>query len=69
MLLIDDVVTTGATLYEGAKTLQGTGSGSVRGLVLARVVRHEMQPLLCGTDFFIERYDRRRVLRYGVIIF
>jgi predicted amidophosphoribosyltransferase len=42
VLLIDDVVTTGASFYEAAKTPQGTVSGSVRGLVLTRVVRHEM---------------------------
>jgi predicted amidophosphoribosyltransferase len=39
VLLIDDVVTKGATLYEVARTRQRTGSGSVRGLVLARVLR------------------------------
>ena len=40
VLLIDDVMTTGATLYEAARTLQKAGSGPVRGLVLARVLRH-----------------------------
>ena len=40
VLLIDDVMTTGATLYEAAKTLHRVGSGPVRGLVLARVLRH-----------------------------
>ena len=40
VLLIDDVMTTGATLYEAAKTLHRAGSGPVRGLVLARVLRH-----------------------------
>ena len=40
VLLVDDVMTTGATLYEAARTLQKAGSGPVRGLVLARVLRH-----------------------------
>ncbi len=40
VLLIDDVMTTGATLYEAARTLHWAGSGPVRGLVLARVLRH-----------------------------
>jgi predicted amidophosphoribosyltransferase len=40
VLLIDDVMTTGATLYEAARTLQKVRSGRVRGLVLARVLRH-----------------------------
>jgi predicted amidophosphoribosyltransferase len=40
VLLIDDVMTTGATLYEAAITLQKVRSGPVRGLVLARVLRH-----------------------------
>jgi predicted amidophosphoribosyltransferase len=40
VLLIDDVMTTGATLYEAAKTPHRAGSGPVRGLVLARVLRH-----------------------------
>jgi predicted amidophosphoribosyltransferase len=43
VLLIDDVMTTGANLYEAAKTLHlGGGSGPVRELVLARVLRHEL---------------------------
>ena len=45
MLLIDDVMTEGATLYEAARTLQKVRSGPVRGLVLARVLRHGLQPL------------------------
>ena len=39
VVLVDDVMTTGATLYEAARTLQKAGSGPVRGLVLARVLR------------------------------
>jgi len=40
VLLTDDVITTGVTLYEAAKTPHRAGSGPVRGLVLARVLRH-----------------------------
>jgi predicted amidophosphoribosyltransferase len=39
VVLVDDVMTTSATLYEAARTLQKAGSGPVRGLVLARVLR------------------------------
>lgn len=39
VLLVDDVMTTGATLFEAAKSLAGSGSGEVSALVLARVVR------------------------------
>jgi hypoxanthine phosphoribosyltransferase len=46
MLLIDDVMTTGATLYEAARTLQKVRSGPVRGLVLARVLQYNI------TSFF-----------------
>ena len=45
VLLIDDVMTKGATLYEAARTPQKVRSGPVRGLVLARVLRHGLQPL------------------------
>ena len=45
VLLTDDVMRTGVTLYEAAKTLHRAGSGPVRGLVLARVLRHGLQPL------------------------
>ena len=40
VLLIDNVMTTGATLYEAAKTLHRAGSDPIRGLVLARILRH-----------------------------
>jgi predicted amidophosphoribosyltransferase len=40
MLLIDDVMITGGTLYKAAKTPHRAGSGPVRGLVLARRLRH-----------------------------
>ena len=60
---------TGVTHYEAAKTLHRTGSGPVHGLVLARVLRHGLQPLLSGADFSIERYDRRQVLQYDMEIF
>ena len=40
LLLIDDVMKTGATLYEAAKTPHRAASGLVRGLVLARVLYH-----------------------------
>ena len=39
VLLVDDVITTGATLFEAARCLSGSGSGDVSALVLARVVR------------------------------
>ena len=39
VLLTDDVMRTGVTLYEAVKTLHRIGSGPVRGLVLARVLR------------------------------
>lgn len=39
LLLIDDVITTGAALYEAARNLHRAGNGPVRGLVLARVLR------------------------------
>ena len=42
VLLIDDVMTTGATLYEAAKTLHRVGSDPFRGPVLARVLRREL---------------------------
>ena len=40
VLLIDDVMTTGATLYEAARTPHRAGSGPVRGLVFARVLQY-----------------------------
>ena len=42
VLLIDDVKTTVATLYEAAKPPHRVGSGPVRGLVLARVLRRRL---------------------------
>lgn len=39
VLLIDDVMTTGATLGEAARRLESAGSGDVSALVLARVTR------------------------------
>ncbi|MEK9936082.1 MAG: double zinc ribbon domain-containing protein, partial [Rhodobiaceae bacterium] len=39
VLLIDDVLTTGATLHEAARHLAAAGSGPVSALVLARVTR------------------------------
>jgi predicted amidophosphoribosyltransferase len=45
VLLTDDVIRMGVTLYEAAKTLHRAGSGPVRGPVLARVLRHGLQPL------------------------
>ena len=39
VLLVDDVMTTGATLFEAARCLARAGSGDVSALVLARVVR------------------------------
>ena len=37
IMLIDDVMTTGATLFEAARTLQKSGAGPICGLVIARV--------------------------------
>ena len=69
MLLIDDVMITGATLYKAAKTPHRARSGPARGLVLAWRLRHGLQPFLPGADFSIERYDRRRVLHYNIAVF
>ncbi|MDR4493765.1 MAG: phosphoribosyltransferase family protein [Nitrospirales bacterium] len=38
ILLVDDVMTTGTTIHECAKTLLHAGSGQVYGLTLARMV-------------------------------
>ena len=40
VLLIDDVMATGTTLYEAARTLHRAEIGPVRGLVLARVLQY-----------------------------
>ena len=37
IMLIDDVMTTGATLFEAARTLQKSGAGPICVLVIARV--------------------------------
>ena len=42
VLLTDDVMTTGVTLYEAPKIPNRAGSGPVCGLVLARVLRHRL---------------------------
>jgi predicted amidophosphoribosyltransferase len=40
VLLVDDVMTTGATLQEAARTLLAGGAQSVRAVVLARTPPH-----------------------------
>jgi ComF family protein len=40
LVLVDDVMTTGATLDAGAKALRGAGARSVIGLTVARAARH-----------------------------
>jgi predicted amidophosphoribosyltransferase len=42
VLLLDDVMTTSATLYEAARTLRRAGAGQIRALVLARVLRDSL---------------------------
>ena len=69
VLFIDDVMTTGTSLYEAAKTRHRAGNGPVRGLILTRVLRHGLKPLSFHDDFSIERYDRKWVLQYGMAAF
>jgi ComF family protein len=37
IMLVDDVMTTGATLFEAARTLRHAGSGAVTAVIIARV--------------------------------
>lgn len=45
IVLVDDVMTTGATLESAARTLRRAGAAEVSALVLARVVRAEEAPI------------------------
>jgi predicted amidophosphoribosyltransferase len=45
ILLVDDVVTTGATAEAAARALKRAGAGKVRILALARVVRAAEMPI------------------------
>jgi competence protein ComFC len=49
ILLIDDVVTTGATLAECARTLREAGAAEVVCLALARTRERQPQPGRLGT--------------------
>jgi len=40
VLLVDDVMTTGATLHECARALKQAGAGSVTAIVVGRAIRH-----------------------------
>jgi predicted amidophosphoribosyltransferase len=41
VVLVDDVMTTGSTLYAAARALKAAGVAKVTGLILARTEAHE----------------------------
>jgi predicted amidophosphoribosyltransferase len=41
VVLVDDVMTTGASMYEAAQALQAAGAAHITGLVLARTEERE----------------------------
>jgi predicted amidophosphoribosyltransferase len=41
VVLVDDVMTTGASMYEAARALQAAGAAHITGLVLARTEERE----------------------------
>ena len=41
LVLVDDVMTTGASLYEAARALRAAGTAHITGLVLARTKARE----------------------------
>ena len=42
VVLLDDVMTTGASLYEAARALRSAGAAHITGVVLARTEVHEL---------------------------